>query len=392
MLEKKFKGNKFVCGLCGSNKFEEIIKDFDVDLNFSAPSKTNEIGEVTSTYVVCLTCGSIQQYPKLSKQELEKYYSQALTFEDACLNRVHEGTFQFLLENTGLKEGTVLEIGCAEGRLLRKFKSNSFNVVGIEPSRKWCDELRSRFGIKMIESYLENLDLDKEGLVNYADLTICSNVLEHTLVPGQFMELLSKTVKPGGFLYIEVPSLEMSAHRELSTIGPQITPVHTHHFTGATLSQFAIGIGLCPFIIVPGDSGREVTRALFVKKSLPDFSKDFFIKSFKLQNKRIERAFNRLVDSISKYSKIAIWGIGSDFFKIVKRHPAVITRHNSILVDVNPAKQGKCVNGVNIISPDEIDSSNINVIVVAVATEQIKKHIVANAKAKFSHIPLIELF
>lgn len=148
MIKEKKKTNKFVCGVCGGNTFEEIIKDFDVNLNFSVACKTNKMEDVTSTYVVCLTCGTIQQYPMPSKKDIWKYYSYVPTFDDDCLDSVHEETFQFLLENTELKEGSVLEIGCAEGRLLWKFKKNAFDVAGIEPSRKWCDELRSRFDIK----------------------------------------------------------------------------------------------------------------------------------------------------------------------------------------------------------------------------------------------------
>lgn len=55
-------------------------------------------------------------------------------------------------------------------------------------------------------------------------------------------------------------------------------------------------------------------------------------------------------------------------------------------------KQGKHTNGLNIISAYVIDTPDINAIVVPIVTERIKKYIIANAKAKFADLLIIELF
>jgi 2-polyprenyl-3-methyl-5-hydroxy-6-metoxy-1,4-benzoquinol methylase len=102
-----------------------------------------------------------------------------------------------------IKQGSILDIGTADGLFLRQFGSDKWSLSGIEINRhlaKKTQELLPR--AKIYEQKLEKLELKKFDVVS------AWHVWEHLDRPKQQAARLKKLLKPGGYLIMEMPNGE----------------------------------------------------------------------------------------------------------------------------------------------------------------------------------------
>lgn len=97
-----------------------------------------------------------------------------------------------------VKNKTVMDIGCGDGELLKKFKKNNWSVSGIEPSKN----LKFQNDLNII-----NEDFEKIKKFEKKDAVVLNYVLEHHPDPINFLKKIKREVlKSGGILLIEVPN------------------------------------------------------------------------------------------------------------------------------------------------------------------------------------------
>lgn len=97
------------------------------------------------------------------------------------------------------KTHTVIDFGCGGGFLLEKL--NCSKRIGIEPNEAALSSLES----KVITAFKSPEAALKELGVNFADIIISNNALEHTLNPLNELIQLRKLVKVGGVIHFLVP-------------------------------------------------------------------------------------------------------------------------------------------------------------------------------------------
>jgi ubiquinone/menaquinone biosynthesis C-methylase UbiE len=100
-----------------------------------------------------------------------------------------------------IKEGKVLDVGCAYGYMLGRFP-NSFEKYGVDISEHALGEAK-----KNVPDAALHLAGAEEVLPfpdNYFDVVICNDVIEHLVDPKQAIENLQKVLKKGGLLEIFV--------------------------------------------------------------------------------------------------------------------------------------------------------------------------------------------
>jgi 2-polyprenyl-3-methyl-5-hydroxy-6-metoxy-1,4-benzoquinol methylase len=104
----------------------------------------------------------------------------------------------------------VLEIGAGIGNLTGRLMSRRKLYVAAEKDPLHLHALRNRF-LRTPNVAVQRIDpenpSDLAGLENCFDTVLCLNVLEHLADPGQVLESLAATIRPGGSLVALVPNV-----------------------------------------------------------------------------------------------------------------------------------------------------------------------------------------
>jgi SAM-dependent methyltransferase len=149
-------------------------------------------------YFLC-KCGMIFRSPRFTNEYLDSFYKsenyhetrggvsgidEIIADEDKRAKRIAQE----------LTEGkSLLDIGCAKGRLLKHAKDKGYDVMGVEINNGYTDP---EFVV------VPSLD-DLEG---QWDVITCIHTLEHIVDFNAMAENIKRLLKPGGLLIVEVPS------------------------------------------------------------------------------------------------------------------------------------------------------------------------------------------
>lgn len=158
----------------------------------------------------CTSCELVFLAPQPSPGELGLYYATGYREEyleppvaerhrndldEACLR------VQRLLPRLR-PETRLLEVGSGSGAFLYAVRPYVREVMGVEPdaaSRSW---LKQTLGLNLLEK-IPPAGSGQEGF----DLVVSFHVLEHVPDPVTFLSKLSKVLRPGGELVVEVPNV-----------------------------------------------------------------------------------------------------------------------------------------------------------------------------------------
>lgn len=103
-----------------------------------------------------------------------------------------------------IKEGKVLDIGCAHGFMLERFPE-SFLKFGLDVSEYAIGIARKRLpkSIFRVGEAEDNLPFEKD----FFDVVLLNDIIEHLENPALALDNTSKVLKKGGILYITTPNL-----------------------------------------------------------------------------------------------------------------------------------------------------------------------------------------
>lgn len=397
-MNKLTESKNIICPLCGLHGsylcYEERVLDVDY--------LQDEFNTHLEQYLICDDCGLIYIYPRPSADILQKYYAsiQVSQISNSVLKNYkkpeYERTVNFVLTNTGIKGGRIVDVGAASGDLLNRLGSCTHShCIGIEASKECCDFAKEQYGLEMIQDQLEEIDFIMHGLKDSADLVLCCHTLEHVINPARFLYHLSLIVKPSGFLYIEVPSTQILATFHNPRYGRNIHHLHLNHFAASNLSSVCEKLGFSP-VIVLDDIGTNYPslKALFIKQRPSDRTKNLFLQQVHL----IEDTYTQIKHFIAtifneSHKKVVLWGAGQDLFYILQENPEIFPADRVILVDINLNKQGKDFFGLNIINPYDVDWTSIAHILITPSNQSLQLHILEDIDRMCpSHIQCSLLF
>mgnify|MGYP001455452774 FL=1 len=139
------------------------------------------------------------------------------------------------------KKLKILEIGSNDGYLLSQFKNKKFSVLGIDASKKMCQEANKR-KIKTL-NLLFNFKNSKKVLKSYKkfDLIIANNVLNHSNDPEDFIKASKNLMTNNGVLIFEFPYWS-NLIKDMKF--DQIYHEHVSYFTVKYLKNFLKKINL----------------------------------------------------------------------------------------------------------------------------------------------------
>lgn len=210
------------CAFCGGLDFETLARQDRHLLRLRT--------------VGCRQCGLLQTNPRPDAAGLSAFYThhyrklyQGVTDpSEAYVSQYRKDerlryTVHHLLANLDLHSGsTLLDYGCGEGSLFAALRTAGFRgrLVGVEPNARFA-RYAEQIGDAEVHADVSPL--------RALDAVVINHALEHLADPVGVLRDLGSRLKPGGWLYLDVPDASRYTH-----VG-DLHLAHILHFTQGTL-------------------------------------------------------------------------------------------------------------------------------------------------------------
>lgn len=103
----------------------------------------------------------------------------------------------------------VLDVGCGQGVALKRFAARSMNATGITLNMIDVTECQSQgYDVRHMDQSF--LDFDDASF----DAVWCRHCLEHSIYPYFTLSQFARVLRPGGWLYIEVPAPDTACQHQ----------------------------------------------------------------------------------------------------------------------------------------------------------------------------------
>ena len=134
-----------------------------------------------------------------------------------------------------------LDIGSGLGHMLASFKMHGISAYGVEPSLSFIQKASEIYNIPL-DCFHQSTFEDFVCNDNTYDLITCLAVLEHVPDPNALIEKALRILKPGGYLFLEIPSSKWLISKILNTyykltfssyvtnLSPMHEPYHLYEF------------------------------------------------------------------------------------------------------------------------------------------------------------------
>ncbi|MDR1063606.1 MAG: class I SAM-dependent methyltransferase [Azoarcus sp.] len=353
------------CPVCDGNRVEVLTTMRYATLeNLPLPA--------ASDIVCCLACGMVYADTSGTQADYDRYYADFAGYGHANSSgsgaegndaRRLEESAGWLAARIDAKNARIVDIGCAQGGLLKALSRRGFSsLAGIDPSAR-CTEILKAAGFSAWQGHLGHLPAECEK----NDLVIISHVLEHIVDVKGTLSTLHELLAPGGKIYIEVP--DASRYHNMAGIPPFqfINQEHINHFDLPRLAMLCALHGFGVSDVVQKNIGvasnkdfalgilltQEKRRALSVppicekdKTRLKQLIAAYILESQRLLAAQTESLFMKI-----KNRPVALWGAGQQTQRMLAT-PAWKKANIVAIVDRDPNKQGKSLAGC-IVQPPE---------------------------------------
>lgn len=217
---------------------------------------------------ICENCGATAHIVPLSDHDIEEIYSAPYSLggqhTQADITRA-ENYKNWILDTLDIAPTKVpdkiLEIGCGNGLLAKKFKDlwPSATLFGIEPATQASKHAQS-LGVEVSQGILEDLNL--EHLNKKIDLIYSVNVIEHSLDPVLFLKRQKAFLADNGIIVTICPNATR----------PNIETLFYDHITGFTQKSLLEAAKMAGLILkdiqVAPDSIGNFQIAVFQKDGI----------------------------------------------------------------------------------------------------------------------------
>jgi SAM-dependent methyltransferase len=230
-----------ICPLCGNREINNFITCTDFLV-------TGEKFEIYS----CAGCLGAFTMGHPSEEEAGRYYKSEnyISHTDSSRN-LFEKIYQlvrkvFLARKrnlvkklTGLKTGSILDIGCGTGHFVNTMKLAGWKVTGIEIDENARKYAKERFSADVFPpDYVTALSPES------FDAVTLWHVLEHFDNPANWMKEISGILKPGGLAFVALPNSNSSdAGYYKETWAAWDVPRHIWHFNPHSFRIFTANNG-----------------------------------------------------------------------------------------------------------------------------------------------------
>jgi SAM-dependent methyltransferase len=364
------------CPICGTSECEVLHKQ-----QFVLPEGHPQAAGYN--IVCCEGCGFVFADTTVSQQDYDNFYSKNSIYQDKATSTGGgdkpwdaerlKSTAAKIAEYLPDKNSSIIDIGCANGGLLKSLRDLGFNYLqGIDPSPV-CVANTKMQGIAATRGTLSSIMSMQMGQF---DCVLLSHVLEHVGDLRGAISAIANYLKPEGFVYIEVP--DASRYHEFVTSPFQdFNTEHINHFSSQSLSnlfsfnRWSIKGNGRTEISSSENTQYPVVYGVFNRKGvINSFDKDNSLRD--QINLYINKSSAIMVDIDQKIKsvlagteKVIVWGTGQLVMKLLSE-TSLGNAKIEAFVDSNPINQGNILHGVCILSPSQIESIQLPIIVASI--------------------------
>lgn len=194
---------KIDCPNCQSNQYEHFITGKEL-ATYRHYKKLEGFGQIN--YVRCRECGLIYSNPRLvytnttlnnlSPTHVERRQKRNRPFQEKFLKKKARMIGK-IVKLLGDRRGQFLEVGCGLGYALVAARDQGFEVVATELYQGYIDICREQ-GFNVIPGNVHSLPFPDKSF----DVVFLDDVLEHLDQPFEFLDEVSRVVKPGGIAFM----------------------------------------------------------------------------------------------------------------------------------------------------------------------------------------------
>jgi SAM-dependent methyltransferase len=201
----------------GHYNFEEVSCAVCNHTNFHPLADKDRYGLYCSN-VICKHCGLVMINPRMTEESYQEFYNQeyrtlysGVPFNAANFFKRQNARGASLLKyltSNGLVANDhevpplVLEVGCGAGGILNYFRSQGYQVKGIDIGEEYLKYGKEKHGLDLQVGSLAGIKLSR-----IPNIIIYSHVLEHVLNLNKELELLNSIADKDTLIYVEVPGI-----------------------------------------------------------------------------------------------------------------------------------------------------------------------------------------
>jgi SAM-dependent methyltransferase len=360
-----------------SNSVREVSRPCPVcdgryaELVFQQSFQSFERGGPIEGYdvVVCTACGTSFADGIPSQSEFDEYYRELSKYEyeyragkesedDSLRLKKLADILQSIVPD---RNSRILEIGCANGRLLSYLKEAAYSDVrGIDPSPGCARAAKLLYDVAVETGTVFGLPKPDAGY----NFVVTLGVLEHIRDLKQAVQNIRNITSKDGRVFVGVPdaskliAAQDAPFQEFST--EHITffsPTSVQYLMEAcgfrTVSCASVSLELHRGVLTPTVCGVFAPSAHFRKEFRCDSTTREglirYIDECKAMDTRLRNRIRGAVDG----RRVVVWGVGTHTRRLLANdtlRPGDI----SAFVDANPKYQGQQLIGIPVLSPDHL--------------------------------------
>jgi len=322
--------------------------------------------------VCCGRCGFVYADTTVTQAEYERFYAESSKYEDDGTATGGGGVpwdeerlgdmARWLSVRVADREARILDVGCANGGLLRHFQELGYRrVAGVDPAAA-CVVHTRRLGIEARQGALGSVPAE----LGKFDLVTVSHVLEHVQDLRGAVAALIPLLAEGGVVYVETPDAMRYAEMLLAPF-QDFNTEHINHFSPGMLDQF---MGHAGFRRVAGGTktlslgAGQSYPALFGLYALErragaagwerDVRLRAAVEEYITRSRRMWTEMAERLEGLAAGGQpMIVWGTGELVMKLLAQ-TALARANIAMFVDGNPIHHGRVLGGVTIQAPAQL--------------------------------------
>lgn len=277
-------------------------------------------------YEACPTCGLIGKYPMPSEEELKLYYGSAWQYESPRPPQTYwraasfvasglqdaYGTGKFPIKSGKMiGDGTILDVGSKGPQMAEEMGWHGWpmhSAGGLDAQPKSAGVGQAWLG-------------SGEGKSAEHALVCAAHILEHVLYPNRFLEDLARLTAPGGFIYVEVPSLRAGV-RDVG-VCDDLNRNHLWHFSAMSLALLASQVGTLVAIETDFHTPGWPVERLLIKKTDPEAEA---LRALQLLQTDIICEYEKAAEKIlmEHEENVGLYGCSHSYAQLVETNPQLL--------------------------------------------------------------------
>ena len=257
----------------------------------------------------------------------------------------------------------IVEFGCATGLLLSLINKKGYiNITGVDPSPSCAETAKKYYGINVLTNTLSDVNIDDDSV----DFLILVGVLEHIKDLDDSLAILWRMLAPKGKICIIVPDASQYFNGQDAPF-QEFSVEHINFFGPVSLGNLMkkngfskVDISQMP-VEVNYKTITPVICSVFEKNHLSNQERIIFDKDVE-----VKQTISTIAD---RNIPIMVWGTGAQTLRLLAI--SRLKEANIIaFIDSNPKYQGKHIEGIPVISPQNITGKTETILICTRAYQE----------------------